>query len=192
MQLGAEGPDGRHIPLRVVEVNPDGLKLDANHPLAGKNLHFAIDVREVREAGPEEAQGCGHHHEHGHGHHHDHHHGCDHDHDDHEALSEAEVKAKIAETISANRIAVFMKGTPAQPMCGFSAKVVQILESYGQPFEGVNALCQPDFRHILSAESGWPTLPQIFVDGKLVGGADILQELHQNGELGKILVTPAS
>ena len=80
-----------------------------------------------------------------------------------------------------------MKGTKEMPMCGFSNQVVQILNHYGVEYKDVNILEDPEIRVRLSEESGWPTIPQHFVSGKLIGGADIAMELHQNGELLDIL-----
>ena len=80
-----------------------------------------------------------------------------------------------------------MKGTKDMPMCGFSNQVVQILNHYGVEYKDVNILEDPEIRVRLSEESGWPTIPQLFVSGELIGGADIAMELHQNGELLDIL-----
>ena len=80
-----------------------------------------------------------------------------------------------------------MKGTPEAPACGFSARTVAMLESLDQPFAAVNILPDPGIRQELSALSGWPTIPQLFVDGELVGGCDIVTEMYQTGELQKLL-----
>jgi monothiol glutaredoxin len=80
-----------------------------------------------------------------------------------------------------------MKGTPDQPMCGFSARTVAILQSLGKPFAAVNVLPDPRIRQELSALSNWPTIPQLFVDGELVGGCDIVTEMYQSGELQQAL-----
>ncbi|MFN7973109.1 MAG: Grx4 family monothiol glutaredoxin [Acidobacteriota bacterium] len=101
--------------------------------------------------------------------------------------TEAEMLATIKDTIANNKIAVFMKGTPAQPMCGFSAAVVDILGQMNVPFAGVNAIEHPRFRQILSAHTNWPTLPQVFVGGKLIGGCDIVREMKASGELDKVV-----
>ena len=101
--------------------------------------------------------------------------------------SDAEMLQSIKETIAGNKIAIFMKGTPAAPMCGFSATVVDIFNEMKVPFVGVNAIENPKFRYVLSEHSNWPTLPQIFVDGKLIGGCDIVRELKASGELDKIV-----
>jgi monothiol glutaredoxin len=80
-----------------------------------------------------------------------------------------------------------MKGTPDSPMCGFSAAVVQLLKAYKYPFKGVDVLANPDIRETLPDYSEWPTFPQVFIDGKLVGGCDILHELEDSGALKKML-----
>ena len=93
----------------------------------------------------------------------------------------------ITQTIADNPVALFMKGTPAPPMCGFSATVVDILQGLNVPFAGVDALTHPQFRYVLSGHSSWPTLPQLFVGGKLVGGCDIVRQLHDSGELKQLI-----
>jgi monothiol glutaredoxin len=93
----------------------------------------------------------------------------------------------IQEAISENHVILFMKGTPDQPACGFSARTVAILESVGQPFAAVDVLPDPRIRQELSALSNWPTIPQLFVDGELVGGCDIVTEMYQSGELQEAL-----
>ena len=94
---------------------------------------------------------------------------------------------QIKNDIAANPIVIFMKGTKDMPMCGFSNQVVQILNHYGVAYKDVNVLEDPEIRERLSEQSGWPTIPQLFVKGKLIGGADITMELHQRGELLDIL-----
>ena len=93
------------------------------------------------------------------------------------------IRAAIAEAISENPVILFMKGTPEQPMCGFSARTVGILQAVGRPFAAVDVLPDPRIRQELSALSNWPTIPQLFVDGELVGGCDIVTEMYQSGEL---------
>ena len=100
-----------------------------------------------------------------------------------------DLNEKIKSDISENSIALFMKGTKEMPMCGFSNQVVQILSHYGVEYKDINVLEDPMIRVKLSEQSGWPTIPQLFVNGKLIGGADITMELHQNGELLDILDT---
>lgn len=89
----------------------------------------------------------------------------------------------IQEAIAENRVILFMKGTPTQPACGFSARTVAILQSVGQPFAAVDVLPDPRIRQELSTLSSWPTIPQLFIDGELVGGCDIVSEMYQSGEL---------
>jgi monothiol glutaredoxin len=93
----------------------------------------------------------------------------------------------IQSAISDNPVILFMKGVPEAPACGFSARTVAVLESLDQPFAAVNILPDPQIRQELSAISGWPTIPQLFVDGELVGGADIVAEMYQTGELAQVL-----
>ena len=98
-----------------------------------------------------------------------------------------ELSEQIKNDISQNPIILYMKGNKEMPMCGFSNQVVQILNHYGVDYKDINILDDPEIRIKLSEESGWPTIPQLFVKGKLVGGADIVMELHQKGELLDIL-----
>jgi len=93
----------------------------------------------------------------------------------------------IRKDIESNPVLLFMKGTPDQPMCGFSAQVVKILSSYGVPFESVNVLENFDVREGIKEYSNWPTIPQLYVKGKFIGGCDITTELHRKGELAGIL-----
>ena len=93
----------------------------------------------------------------------------------------------IQEAITENRVILFMKGNPDAPACGFSARTSAILQSMGQPFAAVDVLPDPRIRQELSAISNWPTIPQLFVDGKLVGGCDIMLEMYESGELAELL-----
>ena len=93
----------------------------------------------------------------------------------------------IENAISENPVILFMKGTPDQPMCGFSARTVAILQSVGKPFAAVDVLPDPRIRQELSGLSNWPTIPQLFVDGELVGGCDIVTEMYESGELPQTL-----
>ncbi len=93
------------------------------------------------------------------------------------------LRNEIQKAISENRVILFMKGTPNQPACGFSARTVAVLQAVGEPFAAVDVLPDPRIRQELSALSNWPTIPQLFVDGELVGGADIVAEMYQSGEL---------
>ena len=98
-----------------------------------------------------------------------------------------EMKEQIINDIDNNPIILYMKGAKEIPMCGFSNSVVQVLNHYGVEYKDVNVLSDPMIRVKLSEHSGWPTIPQLFVNGKLIGGADITMELHNNGELLDIL-----
>ena len=98
-----------------------------------------------------------------------------------------DLKEQIVNDIDSNSIILYMKGTKGMPMCGFSNSVVQVLNHYGVEYKDVNILEDPMIRVKLSEHSNWPTIPQLFVKGELVGGADITLELHQNGQLLDIL-----
>jgi monothiol glutaredoxin len=97
------------------------------------------------------------------------------------------IREAIQEAISENRVILFMKGTPEQPACGFSARTVAALQSLNTPFAAVDILPHPAIRQELSALSNWPTIPQLFVDGELVGGCDIVTEMHASGELAELV-----
>ncbi len=97
------------------------------------------------------------------------------------------LRDEIGKAISENSVLLFMKGTPEQPACGFSARTVAILQSVGQPFAAVDVLPDPRIRQELSALSNWPTIPQLFVEGELVGGCDIVTEMYESGELQEVL-----
>lgn len=96
------------------------------------------------------------------------------------------LEEQIKSDIKNNSIMLYMKGTKLMPMCGFSATVVNILNAYGVEYHSVNVLEDPEIRIKLSEYSDWPTIPQIFVDGELIGGCDIAMELHKSGELKNI------
>ena len=100
-----------------------------------------------------------------------------------------DLKETIIKDIKDNQIILYMKGTKDMPMCGFSNSVVQILNHYGVEYKDVNVLEDPMIRVKLSEHSNWPTIPQLFVEGELIGGADITKELHDNGSLLDILDT---
>jgi monothiol glutaredoxin len=97
------------------------------------------------------------------------------------------IRDAIAQAIAENRVILFMKGTPDQPMCGFSARTAAALQALDAPFAAVDILPDPRIRQELSALSSWPTIPQLFVDGELVGGADIVAEMYESGELAAVL-----
>jgi monothiol glutaredoxin len=100
---------------------------------------------------------------------------------------EQQISEEIQKAISGNEIILFMKGTPEAPRCGFSARTVAALEALGTPFAAVDILPDPRIRQQLSALSNWPTIPQLFVKGELIGGADIVAELYESGELPEVL-----
>ena len=97
------------------------------------------------------------------------------------------IQKEIQEQIEANPILIYMKGSPDAPECGFSSKACQILISYGKPFSFVDILVNPEIRSNLAKISDWPTFPQLFVKGELVGGSDIMTELHENGTLKSLI-----
>ena len=94
---------------------------------------------------------------------------------------------RIKQTLTANPIVLFMKGTPQFPMCGFSSRTAQVLKSTGVEFASVNVLEDPEVRANLPRYSNWPTFPQLFINGELIGGCDIAMELHASGELERML-----
>jgi len=95
--------------------------------------------------------------------------------------------AFIAKTVSDNPVVLFMKGVPEQPRCGFSAVVVQILDHLGVDFVGVDVLQNEALRDGIKTYTDWPTIPQLYVKGEFVGGADIVREMFQSGELKSFL-----
>jgi len=98
------------------------------------------------------------------------------------------VQDTIKDQVSKNRVALYMKGTPDFPQCGFSANVVGILRACGVgDFYSVNVLENPDIRQGIKEFANWPTIPQLYINGEFVGGSDILAEMYQKGELQKIL-----
>jgi monothiol glutaredoxin len=101
--------------------------------------------------------------------------------------TENPLRDAISEAIRENRVILFMKGTPEMPACGFSARTVAAVQATGAPFAAVDILPDPRIRQELSALSNWPTIPQLFVDGELIGGADIVTEMYENGELHEAL-----
>ena len=97
------------------------------------------------------------------------------------------LRAQIEQAIAGNDTILFMKGTPEQPRCGFSARTVAVLEQLGVPYAAVDILPDPRIREELSAISNWPTIPQLFHKGELVGGCDIVTEMFESGELAELL-----
>ena len=100
-----------------------------------------------------------------------------------------DIEQEIKEQISTNPILLYMKGSPDSPQCGFSSKATQLLISCGKPFSFVDILSNPEIRANLPKVSNWPTFPQLFIDGDLVGGSDIMVEMDENGELQKLIDT---
>ena len=90
---------------------------------------------------------------------------------------------EIKKQVEAHKILVFAKGTKEQPMCGFSHRAIQVLGAVGKPFEVINIFDDPDIRPALVEFSGWPTTPQVYVNGELMGGSDIVLEMYNSGEL---------
>ena len=102
-------------------------------------------------------------------------------------MSDNPLRDAIQNAIDENEIILFMKGTPEQPMCGFSQRTSATLQALNVPFAAVDILPDPRIRQELSALSNWPTIPQLFVKGELVGGADIVAELYASGEIFEVL-----
>jgi monothiol glutaredoxin len=98
-----------------------------------------------------------------------------------------DVVEAIREQIRSNSIILYMKGTPHAPQCGFSARTVQCLMACGEKFAYVDVLANPDIRARLPEVGNWPTFPQLWVQGELVGGCDIVTEMHENGELAPLI-----
>jgi len=98
----------------------------------------------------------------------------------------------IKEQIGNNRILLYMKGSPNQPQCGFSARTVQALMACGERFAYVDILANPEIRATLPQYANWPTFPQLWVDGELVGGCDIVAEMHETGELEQLIKRAAA
>ena len=102
-------------------------------------------------------------------------------------MTDQEIQAQIDLTVKDNKIVIFMKGSPMQPACGFSAKTTEILRSLGQPFSYVDIFEIPGVREGIKQYTNWPTIPQVFVNGEFVGGCDIVTEMHETGELQKMV-----
>ena len=100
-----------------------------------------------------------------------------------------DIKQKLIEQIEENEILIYMKGTPYEPKCGFSARTVQSLIECDAKFSYVDVLENNDVRSTLPTVSDWPTFPQVFVKGELIGGADIVTQMHEKGELKKLVDT---
>ncbi len=97
------------------------------------------------------------------------------------------VRNRIADTIRKHRVVIFMKGTPSFPMCGFSATTIDIFNQIGARYETVDVLTDPEIREGIKRFTNWPTIPQVFVDGRFIGGCDVVREMHASGELEQML-----
>ena len=99
----------------------------------------------------------------------------------------SDVRERIEKLIADNPVLLFMKGTPQFPQCGFSGRVIQILDYIGAPVVGVNVLEDADIRQGVKEYANWPTIPQLYVKGEFLGGCDIVREMFQSGELAAVL-----
>ena len=102
-------------------------------------------------------------------------------------MTNEEIRSFIENAIQENKVMLFMKGTPNEPACGFSARASGCLNELGVQYSALDILPDPRIREELSGLSGWPTIPQLFVDGELVGGSDIVMEMFESGELATLL-----
>ncbi len=98
----------------------------------------------------------------------------------------SDIRSWIENVVKSNDVVLFMKGTPEQPMCGFSGRVVQILDYLGVPYQGVNVLQSDILRQGIKEYSDWPTIPQLYFKGEFVGGCDIITEMTLSGELDQV------
>ena len=103
----------------------------------------------------------------------------------------ADVIEDIQREVGENKVVLYMKGTPSFPMCGFSAATVKVLREIGVPFKAIDVLAEPEKREAIKVYSNWPTVPQLYVSGKFVGGCDIVREMHARGELAPLLRSAA-
>ena len=99
----------------------------------------------------------------------------------------ADIQDDIRNEVTQNPVVLFMKGTPQFPMCGFSGQVAQILDYLGVPYKGINVLEDAGIRQGIKDFSNWPTIPQLYVKGEFIGGADIVKEMFQSGELQALM-----
>jgi monothiol glutaredoxin len=102
-------------------------------------------------------------------------------------MTNDEIRDFLQNAIGENKVMLFMKGTPDEPRCGFSMRTSAALNAMGVRYAAMDILPDPRIREELSALSGWPTIPQLFIDGKLVGGCDIVMEMYESGELAQAL-----
>lgn len=99
----------------------------------------------------------------------------------------SDILKQIKSDVESSKILIYMKGTPDQPQCGFSAATVKLFQSFGVPFATRDVIANDDLRQNVPQFSNWPTFPQIFINGKLIGGCDIVHELHERGELEPLI-----
>ena len=102
-------------------------------------------------------------------------------------MTNDEIRGFIEDAIKENKVMLFMKGTPQQPACGFSMRASGVLNELGVQYAALDILPDPRIREELSALSGWPTIPQLFINGELIGGSDIVLEMYESGELAELL-----
>ncbi len=102
------------------------------------------------------------------------------------------VQDRIKQQVTQNNIVLYMKGTPEAPQCGFSGRSVQMLQTCGAQFASVNVLADQEIREGIKQYSNWPTIPQLYIKGQFIGGCDILIDLHQKGELQKLVASAQS
>ena len=107
-------------------------------------------------------------------------------------MSQNDTAARIQQEITANPVMLYMKGTPQFPQCGFSSRVVQILNHMGVTYASANVLEEPELREGIKQFSNWPTVPQLYVGGEFIGGCDIVTEMFQSGELQDVIQERAS
>lgn len=100
-----------------------------------------------------------------------------------EDSTDGEMKDRVERLIQSSKVFLFMKGTPEMPQCGFSANVIGILNHFGVSYNTFNVLADTDIRQGIKDYANWPTIPQLYIDGKFIGGNDILMEMHEDGEL---------
>ena len=99
-----------------------------------------------------------------------------------------EIQERIRKAIEENSVMLFMKGSPDFPQCGFSGRVIQVLDACGAEYSSADVLIDPELREGIKAYSNWPTIPQLYIRGELIGGSDIVMEMYENGELKKKIV----
>eukprot|EP00933_Yihiella_yeosuensis_P028396 TRINITY_DN22204_c0_g1_i1.p1 TRINITY_DN22204_c0_g1~~TRINITY_DN22204_c0_g1_i1.p1 ORF type:complete len:171 (+),score=25.83 TRINITY_DN22204_c0_g1_i1:19-531(+) len=103
---------------------------------------------------------------------------------------DSDLQDQIKEVVTANKVVLFMKGTPDLPQCGYSSRVVQMLNHLGVPYNACNVLQSPALREGIKIYSDWPTIPQLYINGEFVGGCDIITDMFSSGELHELLEIP--